>query len=182
MNINHTKALHFPGLGNGLVADQDLEPGDVIIGIAEPYLLVVELAALDRVCSQCFTAAPNGLKRCGACKIVQYCSAACQSTAWKSIHKEECRIFRKLPRAPSTAVRALMQLLLRGVVAGGSSDPRWVRLESHTSELQRNNRWDDILLQAKVAVEWTASPNEYMESVVNVICRVSFGPPSFSLL
>jgi hypothetical protein len=177
MNINNTKATSFSGFGNGLTADRNLEAGEVVLGINDPYLVVVENEALGRVCSQCLTEAPNSLKRCTGCKVVQYCSVTCQSRAWKSIHKEECRVFKKLPQVAPTAVRGLMQLLLRKAVSGGSSDPRWVRLEGHEMQLRQNNRWDDIVLQAKAAVEWTSSPREYMESAVNVLCRVSFESP-----
>lgn len=172
MNID-VKRVRYPGFGNGLAANQDLEAGNAILIISNPFLVVVENAALDRVCSQCLSEAQNGLKRCTACKVVQYCSVACQSAAWKSIHKEECRIYKKLPRVAPTAVRGVIQLLLRKEISGNSQDACWAGLEGHVTELQRHNRWDKILLQAKAAVEWTASPQTYMEPVINVLCRVS---------
>jgi hypothetical protein len=142
------------------------------VGISNPFLIVVENAALDRVCSECLFEAPRSLKRCTACKVVQYCSVACQSAAWKSIHKEECRIYKKLPQIAPTAVRGLMQLLLRKEISAVAPDSRWAELEGHATELQKNTRWDEIVLQAKAAVEWTASPQSYMEPAVLVLCRV----------
>jgi hypothetical protein len=172
MNTN-VKQVRYPGFGNGLAANHDLDAGDAIVEISNPFLVVVENAALDRVCSQCLSEAQNSLKRCTACKVVQYCSVACQSAAWKSIHKEECRIYKKLPRVPPTAVRGMMQLLLRKEISGDTRDSRWAGLEGHVTELQRHNRWDEIVLQAKAAVEWTASPQTYMEPAINLLCRVS---------
>jgi SET and MYND domain-containing protein len=179
MDINKTKPTPFPGFGNGLAADKDIEAGEVLLGITNPYLAIVENGALNQVCSQCFTEAPDGLKGCLGCSTVKYCSTACQSRAWESIHKKECRILRKLPQVPPTPVRGLMQLLLRKKVAGSASDPCWVRLEGHDMELKSNNRWDEIVLQATAAVEWTASPREYMESALDALCRVSFISPPF---
>lgn len=174
MSVNNTKPSKFSGLGNGLAASYDIEAGEVVIGISNPLLVVVENAALGQVCSQCLTEARNGLKQCTGCKVAQYCSVACQSTAWKSIHKKECQIFNKLPRVPPTAVRGVMQLLLRKAISRDAPDSRWIRLESHVTELQRHNRWDEIILQAKAALEWTSSSPELMELAINVLCRVSF--------
>lgn len=172
MNINNTKVVRYPELGNGLAATRDLEAGDVIIRIAKPFLIVVENAALDRVCSECLFESENGLKRCTGCKVVQYCSTACQAAAWKAIHKEECKIYRKLPQIAPTAVRGLIQLLLRKEI-GTSPDPRWAGLEGHVAELQKQKQWDEIVLQAKAAVEWTKSPQTCMETAINMLCRVS---------
>lgn len=176
MSVNNTKASRFPGLGNGLAASHDLETGEVIIAISDPLLMLVENAALDRVCSHCLTEPRNGgVKQCTGCKATEYCSVACQSAAWKSIHKMECRIFKKLPRVAPTAVRALIQLLIRKVISGDASDSRWTRLESHRTELKGNDHeWDEIVMEAKAALEWTSSPPELLESAINVLCRVSF--------
>lgn len=172
MNVNHATPVRYPGLGNGLAANRDLGAGDVIIGISNPFLIVVENAALDRVCSECLFETPGSLKRCTACKVAQYCSVTCQSVAWKSIHKEECRIYKKLPQVAPTAVRGLIQLLLRKEISALAPDSRWAELEGHAAELQKHNRWDEIVLQARAAVEWTASPQSYMEPAVHVLCRV----------
>jgi hypothetical protein len=164
MNVNNSRIAKDPEQGNGLTVDRDIEAGDVIIGIGDPFLVIVENGALDRVCSQCLREAQNGLKRCTACKVAQYCSVACQSAAWKSVHKDECKILKKLPHIPPTVVRGLIQLLLRKEIGGSIPDTGWVELESHTTELQRSKRWDEIVLQARAAVEWTASLH-FVESV-----------------
>lgn len=109
MDINNSKIIEDTGSGsgNGLAAASDLEAGGVIIEIANPYIVVVEKASLDKVCSQCLQVTTQGLKRCARCKVAQYCSTACQTEAWKSMHKLECSALSKMPDIPPTAVRAL---------------------------------------------------------------------------
>lgn len=52
------------------------------------------LAIRQLVCISCFkiptAAAP--LSKCGACKRVSYCSAACQKQNWSECHKKTCKI------------------------------------------------------------------------------------------
>ena len=43
-------------------------------------------------CAAC--ASPRALQRCGACKLVVYCSRECQAKHWKS-HKDACAQFRR---------------------------------------------------------------------------------------
>ena len=43
-------------------------------------------------CAAC--ASPRALQRCGACKLVVYCSRECQAKHWKS-HREACAQFRR---------------------------------------------------------------------------------------
>jgi hypothetical protein len=108
MDINETKIFDYTasGSGNGLAAALDLEAGDVIIEIANPYIVVVEKASLDKVCSQCLLEIEQ-LKRCARCKVAQYCSTACQKEAWNSMHRLECSALAKMPDVPPTPVRAL---------------------------------------------------------------------------
>ena len=106
MGINKTKVITVPGAGNGLASVPDLEAGDLIIEIANPYIIVVEKASLDKVCSKCLLKTDK-LKRCARCKVAQYCSTNCQSTAWKSVHKLECSAMAEMPSIPPTPVRAL---------------------------------------------------------------------------
>ncbi|KAK7685180.1 hypothetical protein QCA50_011543 [Cerrena zonata] len=42
----------------------------------------------NRLCSWCIKPSPS-VKRCGQCKMVQYCSKTCQKAAWK-FHKKAC--------------------------------------------------------------------------------------------
>jgi len=169
LNLSHP--IKTPNQGNGLAASRNLQPGSPIINLKNPFLILAENAALSQICSQCLYAkAP--LKRCTGCKVVNYCSTTCQTAAWKSGHKAECSIYKKLPAIPPTPVRGLMNLLLRKEI-GGASDERWVSLEGHVEDLKRGKRWDEIILQAKAAVEFTKSPASCMDPAINILCRVS---------
>eukprot|EP00983_Pelagomonas_calceolata_P076646 1153508-Pelagomonas_calceolata.AAC.1 len=42
-----------------------------------------------RACAECGKT-DGGLQRCGGCRVVRYCSAACQRKAWPA-HKKECK-------------------------------------------------------------------------------------------
>lgn len=175
--FNHTTAVPFLGFGNGLAADKDVRVGEVIIDIAEPFLILVESIMLDHACSQCLNKIEEGLKRCSGCKVVQYCSVECQQKAWKSIHKQECRIFKTLPQTLPTAMRGLVQLLLRKEVTGGVSDTRWIQLEDHEQALKKGDEWNGILLQAKAALEMTSSSPDSLGPALKVLCRVSLEAP-----
>ena len=46
--------------------------------------------AAPRVCANPGCGAKRGLRRCGGCHTVRYCSEACSRTHWRE-HKAECR-------------------------------------------------------------------------------------------
>ncbi|CAG8976284.1 hypothetical protein HYALB_00011769 [Hymenoscyphus albidus] len=170
---NHTHPIQTPHLGNGLAASKPLDPGDLIVQIPSPYLLVVEKEALDRVCSYCLHETPlSSLKRCSSCKIVRYCTPTCQKEDWKLIHKRECGVLAKLPAVPPTAVRALFQYLVR--YGGEGLDERSEGLESHWEEFKRDQkRWDEIVLQARGAVAFSRTKESKMEMVTRLLCVLS---------
>ncbi|KAF5826344.1 hypothetical protein DUNSADRAFT_3495 [Dunaliella salina] len=41
-------------------------------------------------CAECGKAEGGTLQRCGGCRVVRYCSAACQLKAWP-VHKKGCK-------------------------------------------------------------------------------------------
>ena len=180
MDINNTTVIKDPIAGSGLASNQDVGTGDVIIQRSSPYLLVVEKEALEKVCSFCLLEAASidrPLKRCSACKVPRYCSSDCQKKDWASVHQKECPILKNLPGIPPTPVRALMQILLRHR-HGNSLDPQWAGLESHVEDMKKNRvRRDEIVLQAKAAVEFSKSPPERMDVAIHVLCRVCLFPP-----
>lgn len=170
MEVNNSRVIKDV-LGNGLAATQDLDAGEPIIRIANPYIVVVEKAALDKVCSQCL-AENEDLKRCTRCKVARYCSTGCQTEAWKLIHQKECPILKKLPAVPPTPVRALIHILL-GHKFGVAPDPRWENLEAHIGDLKKSLRWDEVILQAKAALSFAKCPVEWSDVAIGVLCRVS---------
>lgn len=176
MDFNHSKKIKDPSLGNGLAASKDIDAGEVITKIKEPHLLVVEKDALDRVCSYCLIESDiSTLKRCTGCKIVRYCTPACQRKDWKLIHKNECSLLQRLPGIPPTPVRALYQSQLRYPRSGTELDPQSAGLEHHVQDLRKDSkRWDEIVLQAKGALEFSKSPATQMEMLTCLLCIVSF--------
>ena len=173
MNINQSNVITDGRLGNGLAAASNLETGEAIIEIPSPYILIVERASLSTVCSQCLAVAQK-MQRCARCKVPYYCSTSCQTEAWRSMHRWECKILRAMPDVPPTPVRALMQILLTHSF-GIAPDPRWKDLKSNQRELAQTPRWADILLQATGAVQYSKFPNgpASMQLAVGVLCRVS---------
>lgn len=181
MDFNHSKVIKDPTLGNGLAAIKDLAAGSPIIKISEPFLLVVEKDALEKVCSYCLIESDtSSLKRCTGCKVVRYCTPACQKTDWKLIHKNECSLLQKLPGIPPTPVRALYQAALRYMRPSFELDSRSAGLEHHSKELRKDmKRWDEIVLQAKGALEFSKTPADKMDTVTRLLCIVGlYTPPS----
>jgi hypothetical protein len=39
---------------------------------------------------------PEKLKRCGVCKISQYCSEECQKISWNKNHKIKCKLYQRI--------------------------------------------------------------------------------------
>lgn len=96
----------IPGKGRGLVATRDLMENEQMLFINKPLMLNLEDAWLRDTCYQCLrTFAKNAenasgkyqrlkmfsLKNCQQCKVVKYCSKACQKLSWHAHHKYECR-------------------------------------------------------------------------------------------
>ncbi|RDL38590.1 SET protein [Venustampulla echinocandica] len=172
MEINHSKLTKDPVLGNGIAATKDLDAGEVVICINEPFVTVVEKDALERVCSYCMLEhETSSLKRCTRCKVVRYCSAECQKLDWKLIHKNECSLLTKLPHTPPTSFRALYQLLLRYPEFGTELDPRSANLEHHVHDFKKDEkRWGETMLQAKAVTEYSKSPSTKTEKVATLLC------------
>lgn len=176
MDPNNTTIALFPGTGNGLTPSHDISPGDILIKISNPYLLVVERDALNTVCSFCLLESQpdTSLKKCGGCKIPQYCGKVCQKADWKAGHVKECPLLKGLPDVPPTPVRGLMQLLLRHET-GMELDERWKGLESHKKELEKDvERWGEMVLQGRGAVEFSkfGGGEEGVKLALEMLCRV----------
>ncbi|KAF4636889.1 hypothetical protein G7Y89_g1188 [Cudoniella acicularis] len=176
MDINNSQPVKERDrtLGNGLAAAKDIAPGDVIVRINDTFLIVVEKAALEQVCSYCLAEAEaSTLKRCVGCQKVRYCNATCQQADWKLIHKSECSLFRRLPDVPPTPVRALYQALRRNLPIeqdSSSISPQ----EHHFEELKNEKKTrDEILLQARAAVEFSKSPISKMDDVAKFMCLLT---------
>jgi hypothetical protein len=175
--VNKTKTCFITNdVGIGLFAAADFEPGDVILRIRSPYILVLDNNTIETLCYHCLSRVES-LPHCARCKSVRYCSKDCQLVSWEEIHKYECKIFRKVknqgrPLLP-TPVRALLQVLLR-YSNGTDPDPGWNRLMTHRESFaQRSSIWADVLLQARGAVEYGGFPAGMIEVAISALCCVS---------
>ncbi|KAG8375360.1 hypothetical protein BUALT_Bualt10G0092000 [Buddleja alternifolia] len=75
----------------------------------------------DVVLDSCAVCGLSTKKKCAACKMVKYCSEACQISHWSSEHKTKCKDLQSLYKAnhvKSTSLRARKASLVPG---GGSS-------------------------------------------------------------
>jgi hypothetical protein len=164
--INARNSSLGDGIGDGLFAEVDLKPGDIIVLITDPYVNVPQSNALTVVCYHCMRQNPD-LKKCIGCKAVSYCSKSCQSASWNDIHKLECKIFKKLEkdkRVLPTSTRALLQMILRQR-DGIDPDPRWSRLLNHKFFfLQHDESRLDLVLQSQAAVAYATQPFSIMDA------------------
>ncbi|RFU34317.1 hypothetical protein B7463_g1965, partial [Scytalidium lignicola] len=159
-------------IGASLLASKDVEQGEAIIKINNPFISVVEKSALDRICAYCFKEGKeSGLKRCSGCKTDRYCSQSCQVASWKAFHKKECPIFKGLPGVLPTPVRALLQVLLQHRAI--SEEPRWPQLKSHMVEQQNDReRAMEMMLQCKAAMKYANFPEKSANIAVEILARM----------
>jgi hypothetical protein len=162
--------------GNALFAIEDLEAGDVIIRVKDPYVLTPRNNIIPTVCYECLLEERN-LKICTGCKIVRYCSKDCQKKSWKDLHRLECKVYRKcrdeghsiLP----TPVRGLIQALLRHS-SGIDPDPGWPHLETHKEDfIAKEETWQDIKLQGLAALNYAGLPMNMIDVASSILCAVS---------
>lgn len=98
-------------------------PGDVLLRV-RPEVAVLSTALLEQRCSACYslpasepsegqgsTSAASKLQRCSACKVVRYCSGACQRRDWPT-HRDECKALKAMQQLHTfrSALRQQRQL------------------------------------------------------------------------
>jgi hypothetical protein len=162
--------------GNGLFATEDLEAGDLIVQVKDPYVLLPRNSVIPTLCYGCLLETAS-LKSCLGCKTVSYCSKSCQTKSWRNVHKLECKVLRKCkdedhPILP-TPVRGLIQVLVRHP-PGMDPDPGWSHLETHKKFfMAKKEVWQDIQLQAMAALKYTGLSLNMMEIATSILCAVS---------
>ncbi|TKY89878.1 hypothetical protein EX895_001175 [Sporisorium graminicola] len=91
-------------------------PGDVLLRV-RPEVAVLSTALLDQRCSACYSppisdaSAAGKLQRCSACKVIRYCSSACQKRDWPA-HRDECKALKAIQQLHTyrTALRQQREL------------------------------------------------------------------------
>lgn len=93
MEVNNTLIGTAETSGSGLFSTIHLNPGEAVIAIQKPLLLIAENQALHRVCANCFTEMGEGveLKPCSDCGVVKFCCDGCEKLSKsEGFHKTEC--------------------------------------------------------------------------------------------
>lgn len=109
-------------------------PGDVLLRV-RPEVATLSTALLEQRCSACYSlpaadsieSQASKLQRCSACKVVRYCSAACQRRDWPA-HRDECKALKAMQQLHTyrSALHQQQQLDQRlpnraGRILGGSA-------------------------------------------------------------
>lgn len=65
------------GMGNGLFATADMNPGDTVLHIEAPFVAILDSPRLEDTCAGCFgkrqVETGSELKACTGCRVVKYC-------------------------------------------------------------------------------------------------------------
>ena len=139
--------------GRSLWATRDYAPGTVILSMASPFLVIPNSEDQRDYCPWCLLhAGKEALASCTGCRVVGYCSKACQKADWATVHSKECKAFRRLGEAKAgklpTATRALVQALLLP-----KTKEALLELEGNEDGYARNPAvWGDMELQAMGAL------------------------------
>ncbi|KAJ6257721.1 hypothetical protein Dda_7509 [Drechslerella dactyloides] len=161
--------------GRGAFSSVLIPGGTEILNIPDPLICIPDNAHLDSCCHYCMaeatddTSAPVNqaykpsvqLSYCLGCKVVKYCSKACQTSDWKRKgHSYECTIYKaQYPRILPTTARAILRMaklfLTETIPAnkvGGIG-----ALKSHITEFEKagGERWENANLTAKATAEFS---------------------------
>ncbi|PAV82245.1 hypothetical protein WR25_21827 [Diploscapter pachys] len=112
-----------------------------------PYVAVVKDELLGSVCSSCFkesTQAAKQVSRCSGCKVVSYCSKACQKRDWTD-HKPECISLTRMPtnyqRVPHVEARFIARIAwkrARGDEGIAYNGRKFTDLMNHRENIEKN--------------------------------------------
>ncbi|KAJ5501274.1 Zinc finger MYND-type [Penicillium expansum] len=153
------------GMGNGLFATADINPGEDVLHIKTPFVAVLDSPRLEDTCAGCFgkrqMETGNELKACTGCRVVKYCDRVCQSKDWKFAHSLECPIFKNVkPMVLPNNARALLRIVLRTARNKYDSEEFKVfdGLETHINEISESQgQLDRINLTAKAVKNYSGT-------------------------
>ncbi|XP_068230591.1 SET and MYND domain-containing protein 4-like [Palaemon carinicauda] len=105
------RIAYTPARGRHLVAEREIQPGEILI-VEDAHTAVVKLGATLRShCSKCLRRAPIPIP-CPTCSLVVFCSDKCRSASLSGGHGAECGVLAalvalQLDPAPAVAFRVL---------------------------------------------------------------------------
>lgn len=153
--------------GRGLFATKNHASGDVLISLDRPLIAVLDNARIEDTCSWCFSwtelpvlsgAGVNQAPKvnwCTGCKKVKYCSKRCQSQAWKTEHKRECKIFAAQPESIPNTVVAVMRML-EGLNTKSDLHKAILDMQTHRDDFEKagGKKWEAMQLMAHTALKF----------------------------
>ncbi|CAG8890936.1 unnamed protein product [Penicillium egyptiacum] len=153
------------GMGNGLFATTDINPGEDVLHIKTPFVAVLDSPRLEDTCAGCFgkrqVETGNELKACTGCRVVKYCDRVCQSKDWKFAHSLECPIFKNVkPMVLPNNARALLRVVLRTARKKYDSEESKVfdGLETHINDISESQgQLDRINLTARAVKNYSGT-------------------------
>ncbi|KAJ4992084.1 MYND finger [Stagonosporopsis vannaccii] len=163
-------------VGNGLFANVDFEPGQLLASIRRPIVGSLDSERLHDTCANCYTwteGASTGV-RTYACtrerqlRIVDQ-QQACQKAAWNRGHKYQCKIFKKLgDREIPKAVLACMDLLTmkKHDIIPAQAWEMLLSLPPHIDDFKTNGNYGNIELMAMGASQFSLTQDLFDKDFV----------------
>lgn len=109
--INGMHVEENSDFGRHVIADMDLEVGDVIC-IEEAFVKVIQPQQRFNRCTNCLKEVPHLLFPCKSCTNAMYCCASCEDIAWDQFHKYECPISDELIKLKLDSGRLALRTFL----------------------------------------------------------------------
>ncbi|KAJ9591989.1 hypothetical protein L9F63_001501 [Diploptera punctata] len=91
---------YFPGMGRGLSAARDIQPGEVLI-VEKPYASHLFLKKFDTHCYNCLQRS-EAMLPCFYCSNVMFCSEECRTASWNKNHFIDCGLLPTLEKLDIT--------------------------------------------------------------------------------
>jgi hypothetical protein len=162
--------------GRYLTAARSFGPGAAIAFFITPSIAIPDSPSLGEVCNYCLSRGGGGgaVRACTGCRVVAYCSPACQKADWAPVHKGECKVFKRV-RAEGhdflpTSVRALVQMHLREDMRAAAAE-----MEGHVEEFRvQKEAWRNMELQAMAALHYLGQEAnaKSVGTAVEMLCKV----------
>ncbi|WEW58490.1 hypothetical protein PRK78_003958 [Emydomyces testavorans] len=163
----HAVAGATPDTGTGVFATARIPTGHPVLEV-EPWVSVLATARLADTCSNCF-----GVKTLRDQEV----DGTCQAENWATVHKYECKIFKRLyPNVLPTSSRAVLRIIL---FQKYPSDVHKLKfqgfhaLESHPTQIMERESDDllNLMLSARAVCEY-ANTDLTLQEVVEYFSKI----------
>ncbi len=161
----------LPDRGFHIKANKDIKVGELLV-VERPYAGVLLGEHIETNCFECMLhldPSRMNVTYCRQCATVQYCSRACEKSAWKGHHKYECKYIKLL--AHDSGLNHMEWLALRIVLRAGNENLLSMksRLEEYEASYEHLNRIDstaDVFFQELFSPEYRS--DSYL-SIFNLV-------------